>query len=382
MLLKKYVLILVICLCTGLLFADTIKITRDKTLLKDGPGNFYDTVSVLNMGDTAEVVGESAEDPGWLEVVCSNKKGFISKMTLKEVNSQASDDPFAELDFSDIDKSTKEQIAPASYTAAIKGFAVDYSKRKGLKPMNLDELWEITEFKKVDFIKVKNETKLAYIPRRGELIGLEDAHINQRMTAIGLSASLDVLQNGVVLDAKMTKRLNVIANILNRQTIDYDIQYRVWILRDDEPVAYSGPGGYIFISDSMLRLLTDYRELVAIIAHEIGHVALRHGIRDVAIAQARYSAESAFDELETHMDADTLKISDELEKVVEQAVNACRLVRDDKEEFEADEISIALLKRYKINKKYLISALKKVKLAVGKTYPQYNQQIIKRLKKL
>ena len=121
---------------------------------------------------------------------------------------------------------------------------------------------------------------------------------------------------------------------------------------------------------------------MAIIGHEIGHIALRHGIHDLAIEQARYSAESAFDELETDFDEETLKLSNELEEVVEQAVKACVLVRDDKQEYEADAISVELLKRYKIKKKYLISALNKVNFALGNKYPRYKTQMEKRIKKL
>lgn len=303
-------------------------------------------------------------------------------MALKEEQKKVSSDPFADLDFGDVDAKTKQQIAPGSYTAAIKGFAVDYAKKKGYKKFNIEDFWKITEFKPKHVIKVRNETKLAYFPKKGELIGLADTLINQNMSALGLAASMDVLQQGMFMDEEMTRRLNVIANIVNRQTIDYDVQYHVWILNDSAPLAFSGPGGFIFISKGLMKLLTDNREIVAVIAHEVGHIAMRHGIRDLAIEQARYSAEAAFDELETHMDAETLLISDDLELVVEQAVNACALVRDDKEEYEADEISRELLRRYKIHKKYLINALKKMSRSLGNEYPRYKNQLNLRVRKL
>jgi Zn-dependent protease with chaperone function len=227
------------------------------------------------------------------------------------------------------------------------------------------------------------ETKMAYFPKDdGEYIGIKEGYINDRMKAIGLTVSLNVLKQGVVTDENMTKKLNVIANILNRQTWDYDVTFRVWIIKDDEPVAYSGPCGYIFVSNTLLEVLTDYKELVAVIGHEIGHIAMRHGIKDLALEQARYSAEQAFEELDSHMDKDTLEISEDLDEIMKTAMEACALVRDDKEEYEADAISKELLRRYKIDSKYLINALKKISFELGSKYPQYKKQIQKRIKKL
>ena len=234
--------------------AKTIKIARDRTLLKDGPGNFYDTIIVLKIGTKVQYIKDSDEDLGWIQVEYNSKKGYVSKMALKEVK-KSSGDMFADLDMSDIDIETKKQIAPGSYTAAIKGFALDYSRKKGYSKTNIDDLMAITEFKKKDFFKVRRETKLAYFPKEGELIGIKEGFINQRMSAIGLSASLGVLQQGVAMDVKMTKRINIIANILTRQTWDYDVRYRAWIIKDKEPVAFSGPGGYIFISDTLLKII-------------------------------------------------------------------------------------------------------------------------------
>lgn len=380
---KKTILILLslmLILSSLSLNAKDMKIARDKTLLKDGPGNFYDTIMVLKIGTTVRSIRNSSEDPGWIQILYGKKKGFISKMALKPGKSKS--DMFADLDMSGMDIGTKKQIAPGSYTAAIKGFALDYSQKKGYKANNIDDLWDITLYKTKDYFKVRKETDLTHKPKDGELIGVKEAFINDRMNAIGLSISMGVLEQGVIMDRDMTKRMNVIANILNRQTCDYDVRYRVWIIDDSEPVAFSGPGGFIFMSDTLLKMLDDYREIVAIIGHEIGHIALRHGVKDLAIAQARYSAEAAFDELDQEFDDETLKLSDELEEVVEQAVEACALVRDDKEEFEADDVAVEILERYKLNRKYLINTLKKVYLALGNRYPRYKAQMEVRMQRL
>ncbi len=377
---KILVLFIILLFSLSLLQSKDIKITRDKTLVKNGAGNFYDTITVLKIGSVVQYIEPAKEDSGWLQISFNKKKGFISKMATEQLKN--SSNKFDELDFSDIDKSKKNEIAPGSYTAAIKGFVLNYSKKKGINVENFDDLLSLTSFKAYDFFKVMNETKLSYFPKEGELIGIKDGFINQNMKAAGLSVSMNVLQTGVVMDIPMTKKLNIIANIINRQTWDYDVRYRVWIIKDDDPVAFSGPGGYIFVSSKLIEILTDNRELVAVIAHEVGHIALRHGIYDLSIEQARYSANEAMEELDKELDDETIKMSKELEEVVKEALDACKLVRDEKQEFEADEISLELLNRYKINKKYLLSALNKINLALTKKYPEYKTQMERRINNL
>lgn len=375
----KGLLILVFLLFSLSLFGKELKISRDKTMVKDGPGNFYENIFILKAGAKVESLGASKEDKGWIEVRYQGRKGYISELALKDAGGG---DMFGS-DFEDpFGSGGQNQIAPGSYTAAIKGFALNYARKKGFKKYNLDDIMALTNFSSRDFLKVKRETKMAYFPRNDELIGGKEGFINDRMEAVGLSVSMGVLEQGVLFDRAMTRRLNVIANLMVRQTYDYDKRYRVWIIKDSEPVAFSGPGGYIFISDSMMKLLNDYREVVAIIAHEIGHIIMRHGIEDVAVAQARYSAEQAFDELDMDIEADeyTLALDEELEEVIAQAVDACALVRDDKQEFEADKIAIELMRRYKIDKMYLKRTLEKVYSKTRQKYPEYKSQMDRRIK--
>lgn len=360
----------------------TLKISRDKTILKDGPGNYYDNVTVLRKDSEVTFIKEAAEDAGWYYVSYNSKKGYISKLALSERKKSA--DPFDSFDdeFSS-GSAPKNELSPASYTAAIKGFALEYSSKKNMKKVDLDSFFELLNFKALDVIKVMNETKLAYFPKKGEMIGVQNAYVNQWMEGVGLAVSMNILQNGIVYDSAMTKRLNIIANILIRQTYDYDRMYYVVIIKDPEPVAYSGPGGYIFISDTLITMLTDYREIVAILAHEIGHIAMRHGYRDLAIDTARENMKESFDELDSEtLTEEEMELSDELQSIIDSAVEALKLVRDDIEEYEADDVAIELLRRYKINKSYLKNTLAKVYLKLGSSYPEYKTQFERRISRI
>ncbi len=53
--------------------------------------------------------------------------------------------------------------------------------------------------------------------------------------------------------------------------------YRVNLIESDQKAALSAPGGFIFISMPLLDSLSNEDELAGVIAHEIAHIALRHG---------------------------------------------------------------------------------------------------------
>lgn len=63
--------------------------------------------------------------------------------------------------------------------------------------------------------------------------------------------------------------------------------YHFGVLDTDEVNALSGPGGFVFISRGFLEIMPDEESLAAVLAHEIGHVILGHGVK--AISNARLS---------------------------------------------------------------------------------------------
>lgn len=62
------------------------------------------------------------------------------------------------------------------------------------------------------------------------------------------------------------------------------LDYRFGVLATDEVNAFACPGGLILVSRGLLGKATSEDEVAAIVAHEIAHVTLRHGV--AAIQQA------------------------------------------------------------------------------------------------
>ncbi|HQJ07080.1 MAG TPA: hypothetical protein PLI57_11970, partial [Spirochaetota bacterium] len=91
----------------------------------------------------------------------------------------------------------------------------------------------------------------------------------------------------------------------------------------------------------------------------------------------------SFDELDSEtLTEEEMELSDELQSIIDSAVEALKLVRDDIEEYEADDVALELLRRYKINRSYLKNTLAKVYLKLGSSYPEYKTQFERRISRI
>ena len=75
----------------------------------------------------------------------------------------------------------------------------------------------------------------------------------------------------------------VVDEIVARLTAQADLPYtfRVYVVDDDRLNAYALPGGYIAITTRFLEQMKSPEQLAGVIAHEMQHVAQRHGTRAV-----------------------------------------------------------------------------------------------------
>lgn len=62
--------------------------------------------------------------------------------------------------------------------------------------------------------------------------------------------------------------------------------YHFGLLATREPLAFSTPGGYVFISRGLFEAVRSEEELAGVVAHELGHLQNRDGIRSVGQSKA------------------------------------------------------------------------------------------------
>ncbi|MBN1944559.1 MAG: M48 family metalloprotease [Bradymonadales bacterium] len=57
-----------------------------------------------------------------------------------------------------------------------------------------------------------------------------------------------------------------------------DLDYRFHVVQSDQINAFAVPGGWIYVTTGLIEAVDNEAELAAVVGHEVGHVAHRHGV--------------------------------------------------------------------------------------------------------
>ena len=99
-------------------------------------------------------------------------------------------------------------------------------------------------------------------------------------------AARAVKRYGIVKDKKMLKRVSRLGKIISANAQRKSIKYQFSVLNSKEVNAMAFPGGYIFFTKGIVKLMDD--ELLAFVAgHEISHVEHRDSMKAIESAQRR-----------------------------------------------------------------------------------------------
>ncbi len=104
------------------------------------------------------------------------------------------------------------------------------------------------------------------------------------------------IQLGKQLAAEVEKHAKIVddpvlAEYVNRigqnlvHNSDAKVPFTIKVIDSDEINAFALPGGYFFVNTGLIELAEDEAELAGVMAHEIAHVAARHGTRSATRAQ-------------------------------------------------------------------------------------------------
>jgi predicted Zn-dependent protease len=97
---------------------------------------------------------------------------------------------------------------------------------------------------------------------------------------VGDSVAAKIEKNYTVVDdidvnERVKGILDKIVDICDRNNIVYFIK----VLEGEEKNAVSLPGGYIYIFQGLIDMVDNDDQLAGVIAHEVGHITARHGIK-------------------------------------------------------------------------------------------------------
>ncbi len=70
----------------------------------------------------------------------------------------------------------------------------------------------------------------------------------------------------------------VVGRNLTKYSTRPDIAWTFAVVQSDTPNAISAPGGYVVVTTGLLKKITNEAQLAGVLAHEIGHVVLKHSI--------------------------------------------------------------------------------------------------------
>jgi predicted Zn-dependent protease len=86
----------------------------------------------------------------------------------------------------------------------------------------------------------------------------------------------------LVRDPEVTGLVREVGRRLLAAADPQPYRYRFYVFEDPALDAFAVPGGHVFVPTGALLAVKSTSELAAVLAHEIGHVALRHAIQPFA----------------------------------------------------------------------------------------------------
>ena len=99
--------------------------------------------------------------------------------------------------------------------------------------------------------------------------------------AIGGRLAVEVFNRygGSYDDPELLRYINLVGRAVADVSSRSDIDYHFAILNTEFPNAFATPGGYVFVSIGLLRMIESEAELAGVLAHEVAHIARKHALQ-------------------------------------------------------------------------------------------------------
>jgi predicted Zn-dependent protease len=81
------------------------------------------------------------------------------------------------------------------------------------------------------------------------------------------------------------ERAGRIGQRVARRGLRPNLVYHFYVINDNQINAFSGPGGYVYVTTALMKLAND-DELASVLSHEVGHVVARHSLKSLQQRQA------------------------------------------------------------------------------------------------
>ena len=107
----------------------------------------------------------------------------------------------------------------------------------------------------------------------------------EKEIALGKQLAAEVERNAkIVDDPVISEYVNRLGQNLVRNS-DARVPFTIKVIDSDEVNAFALPGGYFYVNSGLVKLAGSEAELAGVMAHEIAHVAARHGTKQATKGQ-------------------------------------------------------------------------------------------------
>ena len=106
----------------------------------------------------------------------------------------------------------------------------------------------------------------------------------EREIALGESVAKKVEEEFTVIrDPELLRQLDRVARRIAAVSDRKDLSYRFTIVEmpEDEPNAFALPGGPVYVTKSLFKLVKSDDELASVLGHEMGHVVAKHAVKRI-----------------------------------------------------------------------------------------------------
>ncbi|HPN31918.1 MAG TPA: M48 family metalloprotease [bacterium] len=95
---------------------------------------------------------------------------------------------------------------------------------------------------------------------------------------IGGSLALEIIQryDGAYNNEIINDYVNLVGQSIVKYSDNTGLEFKFLVLNSDEINAFAAPGGYVFITKGLLRIIQNESQLAGVLAHEIAHITQRH----------------------------------------------------------------------------------------------------------
>ncbi|MGH9535849.1 MAG: M48 family metallopeptidase [Terriglobales bacterium] len=119
-----------------------------------------------------------------------------------------------------------------------------------------------------------------YLIGHRNVAGGIDFYSMQKETALGYALAQQVLKSSILIkDPEVNEYINRLAQNLVRNS-DVKVPVTVYVLRTPVINAFALPGGFFFVNSGLIASMHAEDQLAGVMAHELAHVACRHGTKN------------------------------------------------------------------------------------------------------